>query len=321
MTTHRIQSGETLSQIARQFHTTVDALAKANGISDPNKIAAGADLQIPGSTDGFDPPAPTSFGPKPKPPQPSPQEPKAAHKPVHKAPAQPAKPATSVVRGGLSQPVDPKVEQAIRDASKATGVDYGYLKAVAAQESGFDPNIGAKPNGVPVNAAGLYQFTDQSWLGMVHNHGKEHGMGELADHIHWVPGEQGKPGSWAVDPEYKDRAFAARLDPQHNAMMGAEFTKDNVTYLKKSLGRGPTPTELYTAAFLGPGGAAKFIKARAQDGSQPADKLFPAAAAANKSIFYKKDGTPRSLDEINTILDRVPSKAPAYDKAGAAAAA
>ncbi|MFT3836463.1 MAG: transglycosylase SLT domain-containing protein [Myxococcaceae bacterium] len=53
-TTHRIQSGETLSQLARRFGTSVAELAKANGISDPDKIYAGHTLNIPGKNDGFD---------------------------------------------------------------------------------------------------------------------------------------------------------------------------------------------------------------------------------------------------------------------------
>lgn len=45
---YTIKSGDTLSEIAAANNTTVDAIAKANGISDPNKISAGATLDIPG---------------------------------------------------------------------------------------------------------------------------------------------------------------------------------------------------------------------------------------------------------------------------------
>ncbi len=51
MSTHRIQRGDTLTQIAQRYGTTVQALAKANNIKDPNLIIAGKSLQIP---DGFD---------------------------------------------------------------------------------------------------------------------------------------------------------------------------------------------------------------------------------------------------------------------------
>lgn len=44
----KIKSGDTLGAIAKAHGTTVDALAKANGIEDVNKIKAGASLTIPG---------------------------------------------------------------------------------------------------------------------------------------------------------------------------------------------------------------------------------------------------------------------------------
>ncbi|HEX8435645.1 LysM peptidoglycan-binding domain-containing protein, partial [Archangium sp.] len=53
MTVHTIQRGETLSALARKYNTSVDALAKANDIQDPNRIRTGQQLVIP---DGFDAP-------------------------------------------------------------------------------------------------------------------------------------------------------------------------------------------------------------------------------------------------------------------------
>jgi predicted chitinase/LysM repeat protein len=50
-TVHTIRSGETLSSIARRYNSTVDALAKANNIQNPNLIISGRKLIIP---DGFD---------------------------------------------------------------------------------------------------------------------------------------------------------------------------------------------------------------------------------------------------------------------------
>ena len=48
---YRIRSGDTLSGIAKRYNTSVDALAKANNIKDPNKILAGKSLKV---QDGFD---------------------------------------------------------------------------------------------------------------------------------------------------------------------------------------------------------------------------------------------------------------------------
>jgi len=45
--TYTVQRGDTLSKIARQFGTTVDAIVRANNIKDRNKIYVGQKLIIP----------------------------------------------------------------------------------------------------------------------------------------------------------------------------------------------------------------------------------------------------------------------------------
>ena len=42
-----VQSGDTLSSIALEFGTTVEALVEANDIADPDQIAVGQELVIP----------------------------------------------------------------------------------------------------------------------------------------------------------------------------------------------------------------------------------------------------------------------------------
>jgi LysM repeat protein len=44
---HTVQSGETLSSIARRYGTTWQAIAKANNLSNPNNIYVGQKLKIP----------------------------------------------------------------------------------------------------------------------------------------------------------------------------------------------------------------------------------------------------------------------------------
>lgn len=47
--THVVKSGETLGAIAARYHVTVAAVAKANGILNPNRIHVGQALVIPGT--------------------------------------------------------------------------------------------------------------------------------------------------------------------------------------------------------------------------------------------------------------------------------
>ena len=50
--TYVIQPGDTLSEIAQRYGTTVSTLTSLNGISDPNKIYAGNTLKVPESEGG-----------------------------------------------------------------------------------------------------------------------------------------------------------------------------------------------------------------------------------------------------------------------------
>jgi hypothetical protein len=71
--------------------------------------------------------------------------------------------------------------------------------------------------------------------------------------------------------------------------------------LRTRLGRAPTDGELYIALFLGAGGAGKLIKA-ASSSNASAAQLFPAAARANRSIFYDRAGQARSASEVYSTL-------------------
>src|SRR5258706_420417 len=55
------------------------------------------------------------------------------------------------------------VEAAIQRASNATGVDFSFLLGTAHRESSFNPTAHAPTS----SAAGLFQFTEQTWLATV----------------------------------------------------------------------------------------------------------------------------------------------------------
>ena len=60
MAEYKIKSGDTLSQIAQTYGTTVSELASLNGISNPNLIYSGQTLKLPGATTQQQSAAPTT---------------------------------------------------------------------------------------------------------------------------------------------------------------------------------------------------------------------------------------------------------------------
>jgi hypothetical protein len=80
--------------------------------------------------------------------------------------------------------------------------------------------------------------------------------------------------------------------------MAAEHASDNKDALEASLGREATGTDLYMAHFLGLGGAKQFLKAMQVSPDRTAASMFPAAAGANRNVFFNRDGSARSLSDV-----------------------
>lgn len=178
------------------------------------------------------------------------------------------------------------VSGAIRRAAERTGVGFDYLYRVAVRESALNPEAKAKTS----SATGLFQFIDQTWLGAVKKYGAAHGLSAYAADI-----VRGPNGRFAVaDPARRQEILDLRLNPDKAAALAGELARDNKASLEKSLGRAVDAAELYAAHFLGPKGAATLLGAKPD---AEAAALLPAAAAANRPVFY--DGArARSVDEI-----------------------
>ena len=192
-----------------------------------------------------------------------------------------------------SQPVAnmERVSRAIGAAADRTGVDFDYLMNQARVESGFRADAKASTS----SASGLFQFTQQTWLATVKQHGGEHNYNWAADAI-----SVDKHGRYTVpDAQLRVQILELRNQPEAASVMAAEFAADNGDVLSSALSREPEAVDLYLAHFLGSGGATKFLKAWEADPSQLAAALFPAAAGANKPIFYGRGGSPRTLNEIH----------------------
>lgn len=197
-----------------------------------------------------------------------------------------------------------RVTSAIATASRRTGVDFGYLMGQAQVESRMDPNARSRSS----SATGLYQFLDQSWLKVMNDHGASHGLDWAANAI-----QRGSNGRYFVaDPNLRQQILDLRKHPETASVMAAEFASDNRAYLEGRIGRQAESVDLYLAHFLGAGGAAKFLSVAETNPGASAASLFPAAARANRSIFYDRQGNARSLAEIrNSFAQKLTSGAQA----------
>lgn len=183
----------------------------------------------------------------------------------------------------IPKPTGNKTWAALKDTimavAKMVGVDPHLMATFANIESGFDYTVKAGTS----TAAGLYQFVNDTWHGMLKKFGSKYGI---------------DPGT-------------SQLDPRANALMGAEYMKISVDTLQKALNRPITDTDVYLAHFLGPAGAVKFLKANP---NAIAAEVMPDAARSNKSIFYDKSGRPRTIAEVyEEVNRRVQSKSKGLD--------
>lgn len=187
------------------------------------------------------------------------------------------------------------VKQAIVNASNATGMDFGFLMATAQRESSFNPRAEARTS----SATGLFQFLDATWLTTLKRHGAKHGMANEAAAIEMTA--DGRP--FVRDSALRRRLLDLRYEPEISARMAAEFANDNAEYLRARTGQEPQPGDLYAAHFLGAGGASELINAAERQPWARAVDLFPAAASANRNIFFE-NGRAKSVIEVLENLRR-----------------
>lgn len=169
--------------------------------------------------------------------------------------------------------VDEDVKAAIDAAADANGVPRSFMYAMAAQESGFNPNAAASTS----SAKGLYQFIDST--------GQQYGLNNT-------------------------NVF----DPSANADAAARFYRDNQQALSNGALNGvrqPNASDLYMAHFLGAGsvsrgnGANGFLnELNSNPNGFPANNPnFRSAANANRNVFFNKDGSPKTYQEVYGYFD------------------
>src|SRR4030088_2393921 len=202
--------------------------------------------------------------------------------------------ASSATAAAGVDPSRAKIARAIKGDPDIVGTSFEYLLATAKMESNFNPKASASTS----SARGLYQFIDQTWLGTVKEAGAQLGYGKYADAITKSPS-----GSYSVDdPAARHAIMKLRDDPAAASSMAAVLTQSNSFKLTGKIGRRPTDAELYIAHFMGVGGAARLISNAEDNPNASAARLFPNAAAANRSIFFDRSGHARSVSEVYSVL-------------------
>ncbi|WHQ69474.1 hypothetical protein [Methylorubrum extorquens] len=169
----------------------------------------------------------------------------------------------------------------------ATGGGMGdYLATTRAKESGGN-DAAANPNST---ALGRYQFTKGTWAGLAKQYP-----------------DLGLTPNGRTDPAQQERAMQA-------------FTRDNARALT-SAGIPINPTNLYGAHFLGASGASKFIPGALNSPDAPAASLVgPGVASANRTVFFNRDGSPKTAGEVYAWMGgrRGGGSAPAQTQVAAA---
>ncbi len=190
-------------------------------------------------------------------------------------------------------PATPVVD-AIRQGAAQTGTSFEYLLSTAQRESSLDPVAKAPTS----SATGLFQFIEQTWLGLMKTEGGKLGLTDLSSAI-TARGD----GTYSVgDTSSREAILKLREDPRLASMMAGALTKQNRESLAAATGRDPSGGELYMAHVLGARGARDLIRTAGQNPDRPVAYDMPEAAVANRSIFYDRTGKARTASELYAVL-------------------
>ena len=156
-------------------------------------------------------------------------------------------------------------DSGVRIDTKPEAAASPLVDRIIQAESGGDPNSQAGTS----SARGLGQFVKGTRDAILKRHGVD---------------------AWSADPAEQRRATELLIE-------------DNRAFLRNSLGREPSDGDVYFANFLGTGGAEQFLTDLAENpGDAAVNHVSPAAARANHSIFYTKDGRARTNQEVYDLM-------------------
>ncbi len=187
-----------------------------------------------------------------------------------------------------------RLDSAFSRAAQATGLPFDFFLTTATRESSLDVNAAASTS----SARGPFQFIEQTWLAMMHEHGDNLGMPAAAQAI-----ERHSDGRYRVaDLHTREDILSLRHDPELSAVMTGLYVRQNAAELENALGRPVTVGEGYVAHVFGPSGGARLISLAEQQPNRVAAEVFPTQAAANRGLFYTRDG---DVVSVRQLYDRL----------------
>lgn len=155
------------------------------------------------------------------------------------------------------------------EASERTGVAVEHLATFAAIESTFRTAVKNSQS----TATGLFQFTTPTWRTMLRRYGSLYGLSPNA----------------------------SRKDPMANALMGAEYIKENQRILEARLNRPARLEEVYMAHLLSPRRAVEVIRT---PNHHSVARMYPQLAARNETLFYHRPGHAKTAAQFIGSMKR-----------------
>jgi hypothetical protein len=188
------------------------------------------------------------------------------------------------------------IVDAIMRGAEASGADPVYMMALADKESSFIPANKAATS----SAEGLFQFISSTWLEAIHSFGAKHGYGAEASSIQLIDGQLSVP-----DERMREHILGLRRNAYVSALMAGELKKRDTATIEGKLGRKISRSEFYLSHFFGVDRARKFMSLVDDKPKQSAPRLFPAAAKANKALFFVKVGRKTRQLSVAEVYEKI----------------
>ena len=147
------------------------------------------------------------------------------------------------------------------------------------------------------------QFTRDTWLEMVRDAGRRHGLAQEAAALRTDPCN----GTIAAPKGRLLAGLLARHDePRLSATLAAERVLQGTAVLEHALGRTTAPVDLQFVRLLGPAGAARFLAARKDaPAGLTSDVVGRAGVRANPGMFTAPGRGGLSLAQVHANAERM----------------